>query len=65
MRLRTIRKIDAKAEAERVQQRNHDSRRQVWHQQLGSKDRKGCEELVNEDFGFTEEGHEQRTATGR
>jgi len=38
-------------------QRNHDARRQVWHERLGSKDRKGCEELVNVDFGFKEEAN--------
>ena len=34
---------------------NNHARRMVWHERLGSKDRKGCEELVNEDFGFKEE----------
>jgi hypothetical protein len=34
---------------------NSHARRMVWHERLGSKDRKGCEELVNEDFGFKEE----------
>jgi hypothetical protein len=58
MRLRTLRRAAERAReksVERQPERNHDIRRQVWHEQLGSKDRKGCEGLVNETFGFKEE----------
>lgn len=57
-RLRTIRRAAERAGEELVpvpeSLGNSQARRMVWHERLGSKDRKGCEELVNtfkeEDF---------------
>lgn len=55
MRLRTIRKIEEKAEAKKVAVLNHDARRQVWYQQAGAPDKKRAVDIVDEDFGFKEE----------
>ena len=57
MRLRTIRKLEAKRAGESwpVLPQNSHARRMIWHEQFGSKDRKGLEQLVDFDFGFKEE----------
>jgi hypothetical protein len=59
-RLRTIRRAAERAGEELVLLKpeslgNNQARRMLWHERLGSKDRKGCEELVNVQFDFKEE----------
>jgi hypothetical protein len=55
MRLRTIRKIEAKAHRSETAQRLRDTERKELYQQIGSSDKKTAKELVGVDFGFKEE----------
>jgi hypothetical protein len=55
MRMRTIRRLEAKVRRSEAEQRLRDIQRAELYKQIGSPDKKTAKDLVGVDFGFTEE----------